>query len=113
MSKMYHESSRFASEAINAIRTVSSLALENTVLEKYTARVDEMVQKNLRRSMVINIFISLGESLDLAANGLAFWYGGKLLSSGYYDSQTFFVVFMAVVYGGGAIGSIFAFAMSK
>ena len=44
---------------------------------------------------------------------LAFWYGGKLLSEGEYTPQTFFVIFIAIIFGGQAAGFIFGFTMSK
>jgi ATP-binding cassette subfamily B (MDR/TAP) protein 1 len=44
---------------------------------------------------------------------LAFWYGGKLLSEYKYDSQTFFVIFTAIIFGGQAAGFLFGFTMSK
>lgn len=44
---------------------------------------------------------------------LAFWYGGRLMSYGEYDAQQFFVIFIAVIFGGQAAGFIFGFTMSK
>jgi ATP-binding cassette subfamily B (MDR/TAP) protein 1 len=44
--------------------------------------------------------------------GLAFWYGGRLLSEGEYDPQTFFVIFTAIIFGGQAAGFLFGFTMS-
>jgi ATP-binding cassette subfamily B (MDR/TAP) protein 1 len=44
--------------------------------------------------------------------GLAFCYGGRLLSEGEYDPQTFFVIFTAIIFGGQAAGFLFGFTMS-
>lgn len=44
--------------------------------------------------------------------GLAFWYGGKLLTEGEYDAQNFFVIFTAIIFGGQAAGFLFGFTMS-
>jgi len=44
---------------------------------------------------------------------LAFWYGGQLLSKYEYTSQTFFVIFTAIIFGGQAAGFLFGFTMSK
>ena len=44
---------------------------------------------------------------------LAFWYGGRLMTFGEYNSEQFFVIFIAVVFGGQAAGFLFGFTMSK
>jgi len=48
MRKMYLESARFAAEAIGAIRTVSSLTLENKVIQTYDAKLTTTSKKDLR-----------------------------------------------------------------
>lgn len=47
------------------------------------------------------------------AMGLAFWYGGKLLTEGEYEAENFFVIFTAIIFGGQAAGFLFGFTMSK
>ena len=44
--------------------------------------------------------------------GLAFWYGGKLLSERKYGVETFFVVFVAIIFGGQAAGFLFGYTLS-
>jgi ATP-binding cassette, subfamily B (MDR/TAP), member 1 len=54
----------------------------------------------------------LSESLDLVAMGLAFWYGGKLLFQGEYNATDFFVIFVAIIFGGQAAGFLFGFTLN-
>jgi ATP-binding cassette, subfamily B (MDR/TAP), member 1 len=63
--KMYQESARFASEAVGAIRTVSSLTLESKVLENYGERLDHSVRKAYKHIAVSMFLFGLSESLDL------------------------------------------------
>ncbi len=63
--KLYVESARFASEAVGAIRTVSSLTLETKVYDNYGERLRVPVQKSYRHTLVSMIFFGLSESLDL------------------------------------------------
>jgi len=112
-SKIYHESARFASEAVGAIRTVSSLTLEEKVLQKYGEKLASTSKKDLRHAAVSMVLFGLSDSLDLGAAGLGFWYGGKLLSEGKYDVETFFTVFIAIIMGGQAAGFLFGFTLSK
>lgn len=43
---------------------------------------------------------------------LGFWYGGGLLASGEYSTEQFFIIFIAIVFGGQAAGFLFGFTMS-
>jgi ATP-binding cassette, subfamily B (MDR/TAP), member 1 len=109
---MYQESARFASEAVAAIRTVSSLTLESKVLDNYAKRLDHSVKKAYKHIAVTMCLFGLSESLDLVAMGLAFWYGGKLLFKGEYNPTDFFLVFVAIIFGGQAAGFLFGFTLN-
>ncbi|EGE02200.1 multidrug resistance protein [Trichophyton equinum CBS 127.97] len=110
--KLYLESARFASEAVNSIRTVSSLTLEPTVYSNYGDRLKGPVARSLKYTAIAMIFFGFSDSVDTAAMALAFWYGGRLMSFGEYDAQQFFVIFIAVIFGGQAAGFIFGFTMN-
>jgi ATP-binding cassette, subfamily B (MDR/TAP), member 1 len=45
--------------------------------------------------------------------GLAFWYGGKLLFQGEYNPTDFFLILVAIVFGGQAAGFLFGFTLSQ
>jgi ATP-binding cassette subfamily B (MDR/TAP) protein 1 len=62
------------------------------------------------KTMIAHAF---AESINLAVTALAFWYGGKLLSEGLYDTRTFFIVFMAVLTGSNSGGILFGYSSSK
>lgn len=47
------------------------------------------------------------------AMALGFWYGGRLMTFGEYTAEQFFVIFIAIVFGGQAAGFLFGFTMSK
>ncbi|KAJ9160641.1 ABC transporter protein AtrC [Coniochaeta hoffmannii] len=110
LAQMYLECARFASEAIGAIRTVSSLTLEEKVLEGFRGRLAECSKRELQSKMKTMIAHAFAESINLAVTALAFWYGGKLLSEGLYDTRTFFIVFMAVLTGSNSGGILFGYS---
>jgi ABC-type multidrug transport system fused ATPase/permease subunit len=109
VSKFFHESTRFAAEAVSAIRTVASLTLEDEVIDRYAARLNGPVRRAYKRTLWLMILFGLSESVDLLGIGLAFWYGGRLMSFGEYDAEQFFLVFIAVVFGGQAAGMLFGY----
>ena len=101
---MYLECARFASEAVRSIRTVSSLTLEQKVLDSFRSRLDECSRRELRSKMVTMLVHAF------AVTSLAFWYGGKLLSQGEYALRDFFIAFMAVLIGSQTAGILFGYS---
>ena len=53
--KPYQESARFVSEAVGAIRTVSSLGLESKILASYADRLHTSVRTSYKRTAYTNI----------------------------------------------------------
>ncbi|KAL4968151.1 P-loop containing nucleoside triphosphate hydrolase protein [Aspergillus stella-maris] len=111
-SKIYLESARFAAEAIGAIRTVASLTMEEKVIQMYEERLQQTSPKFVRITLASAVLLGLCESLYLATLALIFWYGVKLLSEGEYRVETFFMVFVAVIFGGQAAGFLFGYTFN-
>lgn len=73
ISKRFSESATIASEAVNAIRTISSLSIEKSVLEDYTVELDH-ANSDARRPILFIMFpFALTQSMDYAFQALGFW----------------------------------------
>ncbi|KAL4978308.1 P-loop containing nucleoside triphosphate hydrolase protein [Aspergillus desertorum] len=96
----YSTSSSIASEAVNAIRTVSSLAMEETVLRRYTEELDKAVSSSVRPMAATMICFGLTQCIEYWSQALGFWYGCRLLSRGEISMYNFFVAFLAVFFAG-------------
>ncbi len=123
------ESTRFGSEAVEAIKTVSSLALEDTVLERYERRLKTAILSSIKNTAVSSLIFALSDCLDflgecfqytlqaifanLTAIGLVFWYGGQLVSKQQLGVEPFFIIYVAVIFGGQGAGFIFGFSSSE
>lgn len=130
-SKRSSASAAIASEAITAIRTVSSLAIEERVLERYTAELDHAVAETVKPLAAVMVCFALTQSIEYWFMALGFWYVLWCLSSGAsslilfsrygcrlvaYDEVSmynFFVAFMAVFFSGQATSQMFQFSTSK
>jgi ATP-binding cassette subfamily B (MDR/TAP) protein 1 len=110
---IYQEAARFASEAVGAIRTVSSLALEHKVIDGYEKRLSQSAKLEIRHKLLSMLLFAFSESISLAVSAFSFWYGGKLLSEGKYDVTTFFIVFVAISMGMQTAGFMFGFTSGK
>jgi ATP-binding cassette subfamily B (MDR/TAP) protein 1 len=64
--RFYTESARFATEAVGAIRTVSSLTLETKVYDRYVEKLRGPVASSLKYTMIAMIFFALSESIEMA-----------------------------------------------
>ena len=113
VSKRHSRSAAIASEAINAIRTVSSLAIEESVLQKYTGELDHAVAGSLRPLMSIMVCFAFTQSIEYLFMALGFWYGCRLVSFGEITMYAFFVTFMGVFFSGQATAQLFMYSTSK
>lgn len=69
----FAQSSGLASEAVMAIRTVSSLALEGALIERYRASLQGIATGAIRSLGWKMMFYSLSQSISFLAMGLGFW----------------------------------------
>ncbi|KAG5923143.1 hypothetical protein E4U61_004255 [Claviceps capensis] len=112
ISKRNSTSAAVASEAVNAIRTVSSLAIEQSVLGRYGDELDHAVKGSLKPMLKMMIWFALTQSIEYWFMALGFWYGCRLVSFGEIGLFDFFVTFMGVFYAGQATAQLFMFSTS-
>ncbi|CAG9989103.1 unnamed protein product [Clonostachys byssicola] len=108
----FSNSASIASETVTAIRTVSSLAIEDDVLRRYTDELDHAIRGSKASLFTIMIWFSLTQSIEYCILALGFWYGSKLVAGGDITFYQFFVSFMAVYFSGQGAGQLFSFASS-
>ncbi|KJZ70341.1 hypothetical protein HIM_10270 [Hirsutella minnesotensis 3608] len=108
----FAHSSGIAVEAVMGIRTVSSLALERVVIERYEAGLQGIAVKAVGDLGFKMLFYALSQSISFLAMALGFWYGGRLVSTGEYSSTQFFIIFIAVIYSGEAAAMLFQYSTS-
>lgn len=73
ISKRFSMSASIASEAINAIRTVSSLAMESSVLQAYTAELDHAIVDSTKPILLIMLPFAFTQSVEYFFQALGFW----------------------------------------
>ncbi|KAM5346969.1 hypothetical protein ACJ41O_009974 [Fusarium nematophilum] len=112
MGKRFSASSSIASETVTAIRTVSSLAIEDTVLAKYTNELDIAIRQTAPSMFHMMIWFSLTQSIEYFILALGFWWGSKLINDGEITFYQLMVSFMGVYFSGQAAALMFSFASS-
>ncbi|OBS28048.1 hypothetical protein FPOA_01988 [Fusarium poae] len=109
---VFAESSQFASEAIGAMRTVSSLTMESAINNRYKQLLDGHVEAARRKAQWTAVIFGFAESATLGCQALILWYGGRLISSGEYSLESFMVSYMAIINGVEYAGQILGVAPS-
>ncbi|CAI6070611.1 unnamed protein product [Clonostachys chloroleuca] len=105
-------SASVASEAVLAIRTVSSLAIENTMLKKYADELDLAIAQTSGPMFHMMAWFSLTQSVEYFILALGFWWGSKLIVDGEITFYQFIVSFMGVYFSGQATALAFSFVSS-
>ncbi|EEY20524.1 multidrug resistance protein [Verticillium alfalfae VaMs.102] len=112
MGKRYAASSSVASETTTAIRTVSSLAIEQTVLAHYAEQLDAAIHDALPGLFNMMIWFALTQSIEYFILSLGFWWGSKLIFEEKVTFYQFIASFMAVYFSGQGAGQMFSFSSS-
>ncbi|KAI9035272.1 ABC transporter ATP-binding protein [Aspergillus affinis] len=112
MGQRLSASASVASESIMAIRTISSLAIENTVLRKYVDELDLAISQTSGPMFHMMIWFSLTQSVEYFVLALGFWWGSKLINDGEISFYQFIVSFMGIYFSGQATALAFSFASS-
>ena len=66
-------SSQFATEAIGAFRTVTSLTMEDSIIHKYSELLRDQIRKSTWKATYASLVFALSDSIELCAMALAFW----------------------------------------
>ncbi|KAI9355029.1 P-loop containing nucleoside triphosphate hydrolase protein [Zopfochytrium polystomum] len=107
--KSYERSAQVATEAVSAIRTVQSLTTESKVHSGYMALLAKPLRDGYRNATVNTVAYAFSQCANFLGNALVFWYGGRLIAYEGYNIKSFFIIFMAVMFGSMSAGRIFAF----
>ncbi|KAF5000800.1 hypothetical protein FGRMN_1407 [Fusarium graminum] len=104
----FRESASLASEAVSALRTVTSLSAESVFIDAYKQTLSSIVTQSIRSLLVSMIAYAFSQSIEFLVMALGFWYGAKLLASGELSTERFFLVFMGTLFAGQAGAQLFA-----
>lgn len=111
-SERFADSASLASEAVTSIRTVASLTLERLILDEYSDKLGSIVRRSVKSLLWTMFWYALSQSLDFLVEALGFWYGARLLASGEYDTEQFYIIFIGVLFAGQAAAQFFGYSTS-
>ncbi|KAK3375917.1 P-loop containing nucleoside triphosphate hydrolase protein [Lasiosphaeria ovina] len=98
--EVFAESAKFATESIGAFRTVSSLTLEDTIIQRYETLLQNHISKSFLKSSWTTFVFSAADSIALLCMAFILWYGGNLMLNHEYLPFQYMIVYIAVLQGG-------------
>ncbi|KAK3580603.1 hypothetical protein CHS0354_002702 [Potamilus streckersoni] len=98
------EASQIFSESVDNMRTVASLTIEYTFIEKYNKVIESMLSKGVRRAFLSGVNFAMFNSLSFFGYAAAFTYGAYLVQNERLSFHYVFRVFSTIIYGGMSIG---------
>ncbi|EMR72050.1 putative multidrug resistance protein 3 (p glycoprotein 3) protein [Eutypa lata UCREL1] len=108
----FSKSASIASETVTAIRTVSSLAIEDAVLRRYVAELDNAIHGCKPSLLFMMVWFAFTQAVEYFILALGFWWGSKLVAYGDITFYQFMVSFMTVYFAGQGFGQVFVFVSS-
>ncbi|KAL2030129.1 hypothetical protein VTO58DRAFT_109322 [Aureobasidium pullulans] len=86
-----------ATEAIQSIRTVALLSLENEYMESFERLLKPPRKQVVRASMTTNIWLAISYTTGTFVNALAYWWGSQLIMKGEYTQRDFLIILVAML----------------
>ncbi|GAP91070.1 putative ABC multidrug transporter protein [Rosellinia necatrix] len=108
--KAFEKSVGISVEAVNSIKTVAALSLEQEILGTYRRSL-EVPRKEVTRSILwSNGFLALSMSISNLLYALIYWWGSKQIVSGMYTQAQFFIVLISLLVSAQLWGQLFTLA---
>ncbi|KAI5194684.1 P-loop containing nucleoside triphosphate hydrolase protein [Aureobasidium subglaciale] len=86
-----------ATEAIQSIRTVALLSLENEYMDSFERLLKPPRKQVVRASMTTNIWLAISYTTGTFVNALAYWWGSQLIMRGEYTQRDFLIILIAML----------------
>ncbi|KAI1393325.1 putative ABC multidrug transporter [Hypoxylon trugodes] len=97
-------------EAVNSIKTVAALSLEQEVLEAYRRSLSAPRKEMTRSSLWANLFLSITYSISNLIYAFIYWWGAKQIIESHYTQVQFFIVLIALLVSAQLWGQLFTLA---
>ncbi|KAI0829524.1 putative ABC multidrug transporter [Hypoxylon sp. FL0890] len=108
--KAYAISVGITVEAVNSIKTVAALSLEQEVLGTYRRSLSAPRKEMTRSSLWANLFLAIAYSISNLIYAFIYWWGAKQIIESNYTQVQFFIVLVALLVSAQLWGQLFTLA---
>lgn len=106
----FNKSVGISVEAVNSIKTVAALSIEDEILETYCRTLDGPRREVTAISLYANLWLGLQYFIGNLSFGLAFWWGSKQIFNGTYSQTQFIIVVFSLLVSAQLWSQMFALA---
>lgn len=106
----FNKSVSISVEAINSIKTIASLSLEDETLAVYRRTLSGPRRETTQISLWANLWLGLAFFIGNLSYALAFWWGSKQIFNGTYSETQFIIVMFALLVSAQLWSQMFALA---
>lgn len=106
----FNKSVSISVEAINSIKTIASLSLEQETLAVYRRTLAGPRRETTAISLWANLWLGLAYFIGNLSYALAFWWGSKQIFNGTYSETQFIIVMFALLVSAQLWSQMFALA---
>ncbi|KAI1410569.1 putative ABC multidrug transporter [Hypoxylon sp. FL1857] len=108
--KAFAKSVGITVEAVNSIKTVAALSLEQEVLGTYRRSLSAPRKEMTRSSLWANLFLAIAYSISNLIYAFIYWWGAKQIIESNYTQVQFFIVLIALLVSAQLWGQLFTLA---
>ncbi|KAH6720799.1 P-loop containing nucleoside triphosphate hydrolase protein [Leptodontidium sp. MPI-SDFR-AT-0119] len=108
--KAFSTATSLATEAIQSIKTVAVLSLEQEYMDSFARLLLPPKKQVVRASVVTNVFLAISYTAGIFVNALAYWWGSQLIMKGQYTQTDFLIILVAMLTSAQLWSSMFSLA---
>ncbi|KAM5348571.1 hypothetical protein ACJ41O_008395 [Fusarium nematophilum] len=97
-------------EAVNSFKTISSLSIEDEVMESYRRALKAPRKEITLSSMYANLWLAIANSTGNLIYAFAYWWGSKQITSGNATQREFFIILICLLVSAQLWGQMFSLA---
>jgi ABC-type multidrug transport system fused ATPase/permease subunit len=99
-----------AVEAVQSIKTVAALSLEDEVMGSYARLLKNTRDEMVRAAAFTNIWLALANSMSFLIYAFAYWWGSQRIMAGDANQTQFFIILVAMLVSAQLWGQMFTLA---
>ncbi|EAT78236.2 hypothetical protein SNOG_14365 [Parastagonospora nodorum SN15] len=97
-------------EAVNNIRTVHALSIEDEILQTYRRSLEGPHKEMVKQSLKTNVWLAIANSCGTFFYAFAYWWGSKNIIEGRFSQTSFFIILIALLVSAQLWGQFFTLA---
>ncbi|KAL2134397.1 hypothetical protein VTI74DRAFT_316 [Chaetomium olivicolor] len=106
----FSKATSVAVEAVQSIKTVAALSLEEEVMDSYARLLKNTRDEMVRAAAFTNVWLALANSMSFLIYAFAYWWGSQRIMHGEANQKQFFIILVSMLVSAQLWGQMFTLA---